>query len=213
MKRDQILQYCDLLERVKVRISFVEDVLEKHQDWAEPIRDDVIHLQFRKILESIAFSSLVSNRDAFSRAYRNFSKYWNAADLLKDLSKINPAFYPQPFVHAPATAPGVNHHFEKRTGDILTKHDFISLYGQCGDVLHERNPYAKPLVRRFARSHYQRWLDRIFNLLETHVIRLVDDPNIYFVHLVEADGRVHHYTGVPKTAGVVARGARWAGKI
>jgi len=195
--RDQIDQYCALLEKVKTRITFVEDILEKHQDWPEAIRDEVIHLEFRKILEGIAFSSLVSNREAFSKVYRNFSKYWNAADLLKDLGKVNPEFYPQPFVKTAPQVEGANFHLEKRTKDILTKDDFVSLYGQCGDVLHERNPYAKPLIRRFSSIHYERWLDRIFNLLEGHVIRLVNDPNAYFVQLVGPNGKVHHIKGVP----------------
>ena len=53
-------------------------------------------LQIRKILELIAFASLVANKNVYTAVFSKVSKAWNAGDLLKELEQVNPDFYPVP---------------------------------------------------------------------------------------------------------------------
>jgi len=157
------------------------------------------YLQFRKILELIAFGSLVANERALSLIYAQFSRLWNARRLLEDIERVNPGFYPDPIIERLDPEPGVRACWDRKVDGFLTREDFVVLYGECGAMLHAENPYAQ---KKLSYESYEEnaiiWRDKIVGLLNCHLIRLIDEKNVYLVHMhEERDGRVHGYTFGP----------------
>ncbi len=106
-----------------------------------PTTVESICLQIRKILELIAFSSLIANKDIYSAQHKKFAEHWNARLVLQDLERVNPDFYPNPIIIKPSSAPGIVSDWTNRQGDFLTKEQFIKVYEKCGGLLHAENPY------------------------------------------------------------------------
>jgi hypothetical protein len=153
------------------------------------------YLQLRKILELVAFGSLVANKQAFAKVYSKFAKMWHASELLKDLQRINPNFYPRPMVHEAPKSHDSPRHLVDRPMDYLTKEDFVELYGRVGELMHARNPYNTPLDYKAYHTAVDTWGRKIRDLLAVHIIQLIDSQNLWLVHMVDAsDGRPHAYT-------------------
>ena len=87
--------YCNCMARIRDRINVVQTIisspfiLERHDPTAE-----LIFVQFRKVLEEIAFAALSANRQKYSEVHANFSKHWRAKDMLAVLDNVNPGFFP-----------------------------------------------------------------------------------------------------------------------
>jgi hypothetical protein len=155
-------------------------------------------LQFRKMLEHVAFSSLVSNKDAYSKARAQFATDWHAQRMLAHLEKVNSDFYPLPVTLASTTieADGKRHqHFEPVTSGFLTKADFVELYNYCGDVLHAQNPYQTRTTIN-VRLSVQEWLARIETLVKLHRVQLITG-GVWLCTVPDKDGKVHTYTAEP----------------
>ena len=89
MDAPEIVRYCNLMEDIKRRIAVVDQLGTPTGPALPPqVRMESIYLQYRKILELIAFGSLVSNLDKFSKIYARFSKYWNAAELFREAGRV-----------------------------------------------------------------------------------------------------------------------------
>lgn len=186
------------MEDIKRRIAVVDHLGTPASLVLPPqVRIESIYLQYRKILEQIAFGSLISNRDKFSQVYARFSKYWNAAELLRDLQRVNSDFYPKPKLEEPSPDPKVKGHLVDKTEGYLTKGEFLELYGRSGDILHERNPYAGSSEFEWFLQNAESWRDKIIGLLNMHMIHLVGIPGFYLVHMQAEDGKVHFYTFLP----------------
>jgi hypothetical protein len=199
MDATDITKYCNLMEEVKQRVFVINAfVAGAAHALYKPTTVESIYLQIRKILELIALGSLVSNRASFSPVYAEFSKYWNARLLFRDLERINPDFYPRPVVEVPSPTPGVKAHIDDRKDGFLTKDEFLKLYEKTGAVLHADNPYGSRTDYQYYEKHVESWRDAIMGLLNSHIIKLVENPNFYLIHMHEADSKVHHYTFSPK---------------
>jgi len=118
LRRDDIERYCFLMVEVNLRIAtlgakVVPPNYESHPD----AYVEFAYLQVRKALELIALATLVSNRSAYSAAYKNFEKARDARLIFRDLERVNPHFYPKPAVENPNPEPGVNWHLSHFAGD------------------------------------------------------------------------------------------------
>jgi hypothetical protein len=200
MQQSDIQKYCNLMEEVKRRMLVINafgNRLTTTPFGATNIES--VYLQLRKILELIALGSLVTNKVEFSKAYSEFSKYWNAQYLLQDLERVNSEFYPQPIIEKPGTKPEVAADWEPKTSGFLTKEDFLKLYEKCGKIMHAGNPYGTQIDYSYFEKSIQDWLNKITGLLSSHYIKLVNDPNIYLVHMRENErsGSVGHYIFAP----------------
>ena len=98
MKTEDTKVYVKCMEKVRQRIAWV-----RWLNSAKPplggnttLTIELSFVQFRKILEIIAFSSLTSNKDAYRTAYAKFDEEWSAEKILKRVGKLNPHFYPMP---------------------------------------------------------------------------------------------------------------------
>src|ERR1035437_3686805 len=73
-----------------------QPIHDPRQVFDEVFDIELIFVQFRKVLELIAFSSLTANKDKYSVAYANFGVHWKAKSMLQAVGKLNPNFYPVP---------------------------------------------------------------------------------------------------------------------
>jgi len=167
-------KYCNCMSEVIARLGLVSSIGAKQTSIGEKQFDvEVAFLQFRKVLEVIAFSSLIANVKAYSAAHQKFTEHWNATWLLRDIQKLNPEFYPVP-IRPPKKMPDGTKHCELLQGGYLTIDEFVVLYDAASNVLHSRNPFTtKSPVVRMPYSPKD-WVSRIRRLIALHTIRLLD---------------------------------------
>jgi hypothetical protein len=187
------------MEQLLPRFKLLKSVFARQFSTGHDFMDaEIVFLQFRVMLEQIAFASLVANKDAYSKARAQFATEWRAAKMLKYLEQVNPDYYPQPLKHAGTTIEddGKRHHrLEPLVDDFLTKDDFIELYDHCGSVLHAQNPYSGVTTIHVGRTA-QDWLERIESLIKLHRARLVTS-SCWVVTVPDKDGKVHVATAEP----------------
>jgi hypothetical protein len=154
-------------------------------------------LQIRKILELIAFSSLIANKDIYANQYKKFAEHWNAKLMLQDMERINPEFYPHPIIQKPSSIPGMKSDWSDRKDDFLTKDRFIKIYEKCGGILHADNPYGSKTDYNYYRGHLKEWRNSIVNLLNAHTIKLVKDKNLYLFQMEAANANPSYTAFAP----------------
>ncbi|MFZ0864317.1 MAG: hypothetical protein WCA27_26365 [Candidatus Sulfotelmatobacter sp.] len=185
-------KYCDLMEEVKLRMSVIKFFLSgKGHALYQPPTLESVTLQLRKVLELIAFSSLIANKEAYSAVYSKVSKAWNAGDLLAELEQVNPNFYPVPVIQKQNKETGAWEH-AARVSDYLTKTDFKEVYGRCGVMAHAANPFGKGIDYAYYQAKLPLWRAQIINLLNMHEIVLAGSTAVYVVFMtVHGSDRVH----------------------
>lgn len=194
MAADQpdILQYCQVMEDVKLRVAVINSLLIGGVSLgAKQIDEEVIFLNFRMILEHIAFGSMVANKDKYTSVYSDFQKHWHARRMLRDIGAVNPNFYPVPLAPAQVQPNGSKHLDHVKDG-FITKDEFVDLYDYLGEVLHARNPYSVSAPSKPPKYELKDWLSRIQELLSFHLARLVDSKEGWIVIMHDSsDGKVH----------------------
>jgi len=202
MSEKDAQKYCDLMEEVKLRMNVIDFfLLRKGHALYEPTTLESVFLQFRKILELIAFGSLVANSALYATAYANFATHWHAGRVLRDLEAINPNFYPTPIVEVQPTVAGGMVQLKNRDSDYLAKSDFETLYAECGGIMHARNPYGSEIDYKQYKERVPAWRTRILNLLNCQKIQLVGDPGFWLIHMKEdRDDKVHFYIFKPPSS-------------
>jgi hypothetical protein len=186
----------DLPPRIRLARSIFARTITTGTDFLDA---EIVFLQFRKMLEQIAFASLAANRKAYSAARAKFATEWRAKTMLEYLEQVNAEFYPQPLRVAAVTPhPEAARQFklEPLMDGFLTKDDFVELYDYCGDILHARNPYGGGGRVINVRLPAQEWLSRIEKLVGLHQARLLTG-GCWIGAVPDKDGRVHTYTADP----------------
>lgn len=195
MNGPDIGKYCDLMEEIKKRVSVVDFFLfgGGHAMY-QPTTIESVSLQLRKILELIAFGSLVANKEAYSSAYEKFATHWNARFLLRDLKRVNPDFYPKPVVESPSSDSRALHQLKERGPDYLTREEFEKAYEKISAIMHAANPYGSKVDLDYYLGRLPIWRTAILNLLNNHQVRLLNDRGFYVIHMKEdRDDKVHYY--------------------
>ncbi len=137
--------YVAVMQEIKRRTTLVYALLDRQVTvMYEVTHIETMVLQVRMITELIALASLAANRAIFENQQRKFEKHWDPVQILKDVERLNPNFYPRPVIELPATQPGVKSDMVDRTDGYLTRAELIEVHGRCGNVLHARNPYRAP---------------------------------------------------------------------
>ena len=192
-----ISQYCSVMEEIKRRTDVIQFFLNRDgHALFEATTTESICLQVRKILELVALASLIANKEKYGQAYRNIEKHWNAERILRDLRRINPEFYPNSIIEVALEGPVVAR-WDDRTTGFLTEDDFVDIYEKCGSILHARNPLRDPIDYEAYLRNIPDWIDKIMKLLNSHTIRLADDPNLYLIQMKGQEGHVRGYTFAP----------------
>jgi len=191
------------MEEIKRRTGVVDFFLGgKGHALYQPTTIESICLQLRKILELIAFGSLVANKESYSAVYAKFATNWNARLLLRDLERVNPDFYPKPVVEVPSPDPKVRRHLENRQLDYMTKQEFERIYEKCGAMMHADNPYGSRIDYKYYLERLPAWRTQAVNLLSNHQVRLLNEKGFYLIHMKEnQDDKVHFYRFEPAPPG------------
>lgn len=181
--------YCDYMVEVRTRIAIIQAVLEGRTGTGiEGCNNELIFLQFRKILEVIAFASLAANKQKYSQVHANFAKHWKPEKMLAELEKINANFYPTPLEAMQALPNGVKH-FPLMVDGFMTKNEFVSLYNVCSDVMHKQNPYSERDPTIYTIYGAPKWVERIQKLLACHSVQL--ENGYVWVVTIPNEGSVH----------------------
>ncbi len=190
---DDIQKYIWAMTEIKLRIEVIDNLLNGTKSTGQfPTDMECVALQFRKVLELIALSSMCANKDVYSAKRENFYKDWNGKRILDDLEKVNPDFYPQPTKQIVDEKTGRVIKIEKIKEDYLTKDLYIELYDKCSEHLHSYNPYSKYPNLDDLKADFPKWKDRIVNLLNHHQIQLVNrEKQLWVIMRSEGDGIVH----------------------
>ncbi len=170
--------YCNCMEEVKLRVAIVLAVVEGGLTVGREDFDiELACIQLRKTLELVAFASLTANKERYAEVHADFESHWNAKRLLANLEKIHPHFYPKPVQFDRQDEKGIKHFGDVADG-YLAREEFVTLYQNCSEVLHARNPFrSDPKVVNFGRS-IREWASRIQMLLAVHVMQLAGTENL-----------------------------------
>ncbi|MEP3825465.1 MAG: hypothetical protein ABJM19_12795 [Marinobacter sp.] len=169
-------KYASLMWECRYRLETLRDFVEgrTHCTYLQTTIESEA-LQLRKLLELIAFASLVSYQDAYRSIRDDIAKDWHAARILKKIEGINPDFYPTP----------VRGHDGKRwrklSGGYLTRRQFSQLYDKCGAMLHTKNPFSKGKNSLAFHNQVPEYLRRIEQLLSEHYVRLAKTNELVHV--------------------------------
>jgi hypothetical protein len=181
---DPLITYVQLMHEVKRRdFSLNRAYDEPDRLVFRALVIDHCYLQFRKILELIAFSILSANQHSLEAIQRGKSRDYHAEKILRSIERKFGSVYPRPIVQIMDPAPGVRARFEDIVEGHLTREDFRLLYSECGDVLHGRSPFRKPLDLDFFWPRIAMWATKITRLLNNHIATIVRDPNLYLVQM------------------------------
>jgi hypothetical protein len=194
-KLTPIALYGRQMEEVKRRINVVTHFLHApgHAVYFQPAVESA-SLQIRKILERIAFGSLIANRELYEQTYRNFSRTWKADLLLKDLARINQRYFPVPIKPNPTKRVDGSIEHELVVDGWLTPEDFTEAYEACNSLLHATNPYRVERDMKQMAEKLMLWRNKIIQLLNIHEVHFVDQRTMWVVNMQEdGDEHVHFY--------------------
>lgn len=192
----EIEKYLDIyrchMGEIIARDKFLRGVLSKGGFLGNNTYDyEVFAIHVRKILEAIAYSSLVANVEKYKERHSGYEEHWKAKGLLKCIEEVNPEYYPVPIS---IEKTGANsHHIEPRTDiDALTKEEFSFLYDRCNEALHHWRPFAPSANIDFDKKPIE-WLDKIRNLMNTHKICISSLEEYWVVQMVANDDQTKIY--------------------
>jgi len=191
-----IQRYCGQMEEVNLRLKAIDEILSAGvQHNGSNSSSEQLALQFRKILELIAFGTLIANRETYSTAHSDYISHWKAKDLLQNLEAVNPAFYPVP-LKPPVQRQDGSKHFDNVSRNYLTRDQFMSLYDLCGSILHTHNPYSGKKAKQISTEAGRKWAKLVKNLLALHLAKLVAASECWVVVMHDQrDSRVHAFRG------------------
>ncbi len=191
--KEDMIKYCECMEDVKRRVGAIRSFLSSGITLGREDFDyEVVCLHLRKILELIAFASLVANKEIYSQTHEKYIYEWRATQLLKNIEKLNPDFYPRPLNPPTQDSSGVKN-FADSDKEFLTRDEFIKLLDLCSDVLHVWNPYTPRERKINFEIPVLKWLEKIQSLLDIHSITLAGNTDVMLVVMQNEDGKVHSY--------------------
>src|SRR3546814_11338315 len=96
MRSRDTMPYVKVMEQIKRRTFVINACLEDEKNLTGPPRVELAALQLRMPLELIELGSLAATKELFELQSMRFEKHWHPSEIIKDLDKINPSFYPVP---------------------------------------------------------------------------------------------------------------------
>jgi hypothetical protein len=188
--------YCNCMDKVRQRLAAIKWLVATAKQFKSEhfVITEAIFVQFRKILELIAFASLAAHKDEYAKANKNFHNHWKAKAMLDGVAEINPAFYPMAM--QPPVKDGPNSwHVPGPVPDALTKDEFERLYDTCGEILHMRNPFSTKDPMTNIGYSVEEWVARIERLVRWHSVHLLDGTR--WTANVPAEGDVRLWPMAP----------------
>lgn len=194
LKRQSELQklYLGNMQKIKYRMRAIEDIKSgKRSTTYNMTNIEFCVLQTRKILELIALSALISDKDVYNKHLNNIDKMWNPKYILSDIERIHPDFYPVPI--------RIDLKDKSKWNDAkepyLTKEEFVRIYDRCGKYLHESslNMTSKDIYEAYNNVYKEisHWIQLIVNLLWTHTINLYNQKDLFYIALGKEEEPPH----------------------
>lgn len=164
--------YIACMKEIVERINYIKEYLENINNLKnKSLALESICLQYRKIFELIAISTIVANQRQFTLQNKKLLKEWHPETIIKGIKKINPHYFPIPVINE--TIYGVVLcRFKKIDSTSLSESELISAWKSCSNHLHTRSPFDKKLDEHSILNNFQTWWDKIQGLLYTHSVRL-----------------------------------------
>ena len=182
--------YANLMHEVKRRHASLNIAFnEPHRLLYKATIIDHCYLQLRKMLELVAFGMLSANQHALSSLQHSTPKEYHAEKVLRAIERKFGQVYPKPIIQKMDPSPGIRANFVEKAAGYLTRTDFTELYNECGNVLHGRNPFRKPLDLDYYWEAIPVWSGKVRELLDSHIATIVNDPNLYLVQMAADDER------------------------
>lgn len=174
------------MEEAKIRLDAMEMALNGRTGFIAPLVSEFCYLQLRMLCEIIALGCLVAHGEIIGTQTKKLRKAWSAAEIMDELDKLHPWFYPMPF-KVIETGVGTKTFEILNSSEYLTKSELKTLNGKCGDVLHRGDVQQVRLngLRINIRlsdpeiAEIVGWANRINALLGNHLIPLLDGHKIY----------------------------------
>jgi hypothetical protein len=170
-QKEMMDRYSSLMGEIRTRIDrTIIPCLARKTGLDRPIEWEICYVQLRKICELIALSCLIAHGDIGKVHERFLSKAWNPNDIMKELQKLHPKFFPIPADQQKRN--GLTHFTRGKPG-YLTKDDLLKIYGAAGDALHSGNLRSIAKQRRVVKLNFDEidaWTKQIILLLRVHFI-------------------------------------------
>ena len=180
--------YAHCMDEVKFRFEHTARIVKSFDDleghgnrW---LALEAVALQYRKIIELVAFASIAANEEQYARLRSDFSKDWNARRIFKSLAIVNPNFYPKPIsgLIAPAN-PGEHETIDEYDDGFLSLDDAIDVYERCGAVLHAENRLGAFQDPNDSFAYFASRIELFRKLLSDFWVHLESDEHRYIVQL------------------------------
>jgi len=195
MAEADIKIYAQSMAGIRDRINIIQTVnVNQVNIPSTTFKAEFMFLQFRKVLEEIAFSTIAANKDAYSALHAKFSVHWKAKAILEEVKKLNADFYPNP-LQAPMKIAEGHHHFEAIADGYMTPDEFVTLYEASSEIVHTRNPYKEGDKTIDAKYTVQEWVGRIQKLLGWHRAQLLSG-DVWIIQIPHT-GDVRVYPATP----------------
>jgi len=180
-------QYCRLMREIKMRLDSIQTTLLGKNPFQAFIAFEHCYLQLRMICECIALGCLSVHGDIPATQSKRLTKEYAADDILTELEKLHPRFYPTPvFIEELEVERKLFKVRPANITDYLTKSALLALYRECGGILH-RGTMRK--MRSGTTDDWDRVTEhtrRIINLLDQHLIQLSNPEEMFGVTMISA---------------------------
>ena len=145
------------------------------------------YLQFRRILECLAFCMVAANKHAFEAQKSKVNTDYHAVKLVRWMEAKFGEVYPTPIYQKDSPLEGIKSEFSDVQHQFLRREDFEKLYGVSGDVLHGRNPFRGNFDYKPYEDRLGDWHHKIRGLLNNHTYKTVDESYLYLVQMNSED--------------------------
>jgi len=191
ISNEELYRRC--MVRVKHRVkTALEVAAQKKVIGGYMPTTEFLALQVRKTLEGIALAGICAHREKYKAIKKRLDKEWQLSQIVPRLDRVNPRWYPNPLENEdgpfdPATG---SRPLRSKTGETLSKEQFIEMHGRMGQLLHEDNP-VQGLEDRNWEMEFQAFpkrLSLITNLLNKH--KVFPLPKVMWIvqmHVVPGD--------------------------
>lgn len=187
-----LTKYCACMAEIKQRIVLIESFVGGVTLGQESYDYELVSLNLRKILELIAFSSLVANKEIYSKVHKEYLHHWRTGKLIENIEKLNPDFYPKPLQLPSPIGQGPTNFLDSNK-PYLKRDEFSRLLNLCSDVLHVWNPYSSRERKIDFELPVLEWIRKIQYLLDIHCVRLVGSAVILIImHSENGEVRAHY---------------------
>ncbi len=142
-------------------------------------------LQIRKILELIAYLSVLVNNEKLNHKEKN---EWRPKIIIEALNKKTIIFYPFPsYVFPPSKDNDEPVLIPFGYKNALSQDDFVKAYKSCCANLHEQHPLKEKLNVEHIFTENKKIINKLKGLLQRHTIGIRHGANKYTFLYVEID--------------------------